>query len=62
MAKKSSALQIRIEEQLHQEFLDTCRSEDRPAAQILREFMREFIAEHKPQHQQPLFEDEPRSA
>ncbi|MAT94436.1 MAG: hypothetical protein CME59_17790 [Halioglobus sp.] len=60
MAKKSRALQIRIEEQLHQEFLDTCHNEDRPAAQVLREFMREFIAEHQPQ--QPLFTDEPRSA
>ena len=54
MAKKSSAYRLRIDEELHQQFLAACRGEDRPAAQVLREFMREFVAEHQSHKQQTL--------
>lgn len=43
---KSSALRIRIEPELHSNFLECCKNLDRPAAQILREFMREFVQQH----------------
>lgn len=62
MPRKTSALQIRVEEDLHQEFLDVCRSEDRPAAQILREFMREFVTKHRLQRQENLFDEGRQSA
>lgn len=41
---KDSGLRIRIERELREKFLATCRQQDRPAAQALREFMREFVA------------------
>ena len=44
---KDSGLRIRIEKDLREKFLETCRAHDRPAAQVLREFMREYIQEHE---------------
>lgn len=43
---KDSGLRIRIEKELREKFLETCRRQDRPAAQVLREFMREYIDDH----------------
>jgi len=44
---KDSGLRIRIERELREKFLATCREQDRPAAQVLREFMRSFIASNQ---------------
>ena len=44
---KDSGLRIRVERELRQRFLDTCRRKDRPAAQVLREFMRKYVSEHE---------------
>lgn len=41
---KDTGLRIRIERQLRDRFLATCREQDRPAAQVLREFMRGYVA------------------
>lgn len=49
---KSSNLRIRIDPELHREFLDICRSEDKPAAQVLREFMRNYVEENRASRQQ----------
>lgn len=43
---KDSALRIRIQRELHDRFLEVCRSQDKPAAQVLREFMRDYVEEH----------------
>ena len=40
---KDSGLRIRVERQLRQKFLELCREQDRPASQVIREFMREYI-------------------
>lgn len=40
---KDSGLRIRVERELREKFLALCRVQDRPAAQVLREFMREYI-------------------
>ncbi len=45
---KDSGLRIRVERELRDKFLETCRERDRPAAQVLREFMRQFIDAHQP--------------
>lgn len=45
---KDSGLRIRVERELRDRFLETCREQDRPAAQIIREFMRDFIQQHEP--------------
>lgn len=42
---KDVGLRIRLERNLRDQFLEACRAEDRPAAQVLREFMRSFITE-----------------
>ena len=43
MKGKDSGFRIRVERELRDEFVAACRAQDRPAAQVLREFMREFI-------------------
>jgi len=46
MGVKDTGVRIRVEKRLRDEFLETCRRQDKPAAQVLREFMREYVAEH----------------
>ncbi len=47
MKVKDSGLRIRVDRDLRQRFQEICRAQDRPAAQVLREFMRRYIAEHE---------------
>ncbi len=49
---KDSGLRIRVERELREKFLALCREQDKPAAQVLREFMRQYIAEHSPSNDQ----------
>jgi predicted DNA-binding protein len=58
---KSSNYRIRVEPELHQEFLDACKSEDRPAAQVIREFMRGYVEKAHTLKQGDLFVAEPSS-
>jgi len=44
LVMKDSGLRIRIERELRERFLATCREQDRPAAQVIREFMREYVS------------------
>jgi len=44
---KDSGLRIRIERDLRERFLEVCRQKDRPAAQVIREFMREYIEHYE---------------
>ena len=44
---KDSGLRIRVERELREKFLEICRQQDKPAAQVIREFMREYIGEHE---------------
>ena len=41
---KDSGFRIRVQRELREKFLKICREQDRPAAQVLREYMREFVA------------------
>ena len=47
MARKDVAFKIRIDEELRRAFVDACQAEDRPAAQVVREFMRNYVAERQ---------------
>lgn len=47
MGVKDSGVRIRVEKGLRNQFLETCRRQDKPAAQVLREFMRGYVAEHE---------------
>ncbi|WP_460455905.1 hypothetical protein [Arenimonas alkanexedens] len=53
----SSGLRIRVDLRLRQEFLEACRSQDRSAAQVLRDYMRAFIANHEGNAQANLFDE-----
>ncbi len=44
--QKDVGLNIRIDSQLRDRFIAICREQDRPAAQVIREFMRAYVAEH----------------
>lgn len=44
MATKNVGLRIRVERTLGDDFLAACRAEDKPTAQVVREFMRRFVA------------------
>mgnify|MGYP001183729826 CR=1 FL=1 len=45
MSGKDSGFRIRVERELREKFLAACREQDRPAAQVLREFMRSFVSD-----------------
>lgn len=45
---KDVGLRIRVQRDLREQFLEACRTQDRPAAQIIREFMRDYVAQHEP--------------
>ena len=57
MVRKDVAFKIRIEENLRRAFVDVCRDEDRPAAQVVREFMREYVQKKDLKIQQSLFDE-----
>lgn len=40
---KDAGLRIRVQRELRENFLEACRQEDKPAAQVLREFMRSYV-------------------
>lgn len=42
---KIVGLRIRVQQELREQFLEACRAQDKPAAQVLREFMRKYINE-----------------
>ena len=45
---KDVGLRIRVQRELREQFLEVCRAQDKPAAQVLREFMRTYVAENEP--------------
>ena len=51
---KDTGLRIRVQRDLRDRFQRVCQAQDKPAAQVLREFMRAYVIEHK-----ELLADEP---
>lgn len=43
---KDVGLRIRVQRDLRAQFVEACRLQDKPAAQVLREFMRKYVEEH----------------
>jgi hypothetical protein len=41
---KDCGLRIRVQRDLRDKFLEVCRTQDKPAAQVIREFMRDYVA------------------
>ncbi|PQO22449.1 hypothetical protein C2I36_12965 [Rhodobacteraceae bacterium WD3A24] len=44
--EKDVGLRIRVQRELREQFVAACRAEDKPAAQVIREFMREYVSKH----------------
>ena len=49
MKVKDSGFRIRVSRELRDTFVATCREQDKPAAQVLREFMREYVEQARDQ-------------
>lgn len=43
MIEKDTGFRIRVERELRDKFVEVCRAQDRPAAQVIRDFMRKYI-------------------
>lgn len=43
MTGKDAGFRIRVERDLRDRFIEICRAKDRPAAQVVRDFMRQYI-------------------
>ena len=48
MLMKDVGIRIRVQRELREQFVAACKAEDRPAAQVLREFMRSYVDAHAP--------------
>ncbi|AMN53209.1 hypothetical protein ACP90_13000 [Labrenzia sp. CP4] len=46
MTGKDAGFRIRVERDLREKFIEMCRAKDRPAAQVIRDFMRLYIEEN----------------
>jgi hypothetical protein len=47
MNKKDVGMRIRLDRELRDEFVSVCQNQDKPAAQILRDFMRAYVRKHQ---------------
>lgn len=45
--EKDVGLRIRVQRELREQFVAACRAEDKPAAQVIREFMRSYVSGQK---------------
>jgi hypothetical protein len=45
-AMKDAGLRIRVQKELREQFVAACQAQDKPAAQVLREFMRQYVKKH----------------
>ena len=50
---KDVGLRIRVQRELREQFLRACKARDKPAAQILREFMREYVSDNSASEREP---------
>ncbi len=57
---KDAGLRIRVQRDLREQFLEVCRAQDKPAAQVIREFMREYVARRTEKAQGVLHQPESR--
>ena len=48
MIAKDAGLRIRVERSLRERFVKACRLEDKPAAQVIRDFMRSYVEDRQP--------------
>lgn len=44
---KDAGMRIRIEPELREAFMIACRSQDVPAAQVIRTFIKDYVRQHQ---------------
>lgn len=44
--KKDVCMRVRVSRELRDEFVIACQADDKPAAQMIREFMRAYVESH----------------
>lgn len=44
--KKDVGMRVRVSRELRDEFVIACQADDKPAAQVIREFMRAYVESH----------------
>lgn len=59
---KDVGLRLRVERELREEFVELCRAGGRPAAEVLRDFMREYVSQRRSVIQPDLFSASERSS
>lgn len=52
---KDSGLRVRVEKELRKEFVGACRLQGKPATEVLRDFMRAYVAREGGGWQASLF-------
>ena len=52
---KDAGMRLRVERDLRREFIETCRPEGKAAAQVLREYMRDYVVRNRSAAQRDLF-------
>lgn len=53
---KDVGLRIRVQRELRESFVEACKAQDKPAAQVLREFMRDYVREQAEKEKDDLSE------
>lgn len=53
---KDAGLRIRVQRELRESFIEACKAQDKPAAQVLREFMRDYVREQAEKEKDDLSE------
>lgn len=53
---KNAGLRLRVERDLRDEFVDVCRADGRAAAEVLRDFMRTYVAQNRAAAQEDMFD------
>lgn len=53
-----SGFRVRVDDQLRHEFITACRKQDQAAAQVLRAFMRDYVAKYYDGQQEKLFTED----
>lgn len=50
-----TGIRVRVDKSLRDEFIEACRTQDKTASQVLRAYMRDYVARHKSIMQGELF-------
>lgn len=58
MGKKDVAFKIRVERDLRDQFIEACREHEISAAQVIRDYMKNYVSFNESWRQPSLFDDE----